>query len=146
MEREVEDFIQNLPNIDLIEYTHNKMHLPDAIQFAKCELARRKLSPEQLASLDKELHERRKKREEKIREIASEPLPPKWRVAVFLSGLYFAFPLIFFVPAWLRFREQGSEQKCKDMCTFALVGLVIQPVFILLKIPPWSFLIKLFSK
>jgi len=144
MEREVEDFIQNLPDVDLLEYTHNKTHLPDAIQFAKCELARRKITPEQLASLDKELHERRRAREEEIREIASEPLPPKWRVAVFLSGLYFAVPLIFFMPAWFRFRDQGAEQKCKDMCLFALIGFVIQPILILLKIPPWSFLVKLF--
>ena len=144
MEREVEDFIQDLPNIDLLEYTHDKTHLPDAIQFAKCELAKRKLSPEQLVELDRELHERRKAREEKIREIASEPLPPKWRVAVFFSGLYFGFPLIFFVPAWLRFRDQGAEQKCKDMCIFALIGFVVQPILILLRIPPWSWLIKLF--
>jgi hypothetical protein len=144
MEIEVEDFIQNLPDIDLLEYTHDKTHLPDALEFAKCELAKRKLSPEKLSELDKELHERRKAREEKIREIASEPLPPKWRVAVFLSGLYFAFPLIFFVPAWLRFRDQGAEQKCKDMCIFALTGFVIQPILILLRIPPWSFLIRLF--
>ena len=144
MEREVEDFIHNLPDIDLLEYTHNKTHLPDAIQFAKCELARRNFSSEQLAELNRELHKRRKAREEEIREIASTSLPPKWRVAIFLSGLYFTFPLIFFVPAWLRFREQGAEQKCKDMCIFALIGFAIQPIFILLKIPPWSFLIKLF--
>ena len=42
MEREVEDFIQKLSDIDLLEYTHTKIHLPEAIEFAKIELARRK--------------------------------------------------------------------------------------------------------
>ena len=144
MEREVEDFIKKLSDVDLLEYTHCKTHLPEAVEFAKVELARRRLPDEVIAALNKELHTRIKAREEEIREIASEPLPGKWRFVVFLSGLYFAFPLLFFIPAWLRFRDKGSEQKCKDMCVFAVAGLVIQPILVLLKIPPWSVLRRLF--
>jgi hypothetical protein len=144
MEREVEDFIQNLPDVDLLEYTHTKIHLPEAIDFAKAELVRRKLPPDVIKSLDVKLHARIKAQEEQIREIASERLPCKWKIAIFLSGLYFAFPLLFFIPAWLKYRDEGSEQKCKDMCVYAGAGFFIQIIMILLKIPPWNLLWKLF--
>jgi hypothetical protein len=143
MEREVEDFIKKLSNVDLLEYTHCKTHLPEAVEFARVELARRRLSDDCLAALNEELHSRIKAREEEIRAIASEPLPGKWRIAVFLSGLYFAIPLLFFIPAWLRFRDKGSEQKCKDMCVFAAAGLVLEPILVLLRVPPWSVLRRL---
>ena len=144
MEREVEDFIQNLPDLDLFEYTHTKVHLPEAIDFAKAELARRKLPADVIKSLDDQLHARIKEREEQIREIASEHLSGKWKIAIFLSGLYFAFPLLFFIPAWLKYRDEGMEQKCKDMYVYASVGFFIQIIMILLKIPPWNMLWKLF--
>lgn len=144
MEREVEDFIKKLSNVDLLEYTHCKTHLPEAVEFAKVEFARRKLSEEEITSLNEELHSRIKAREEEIREVASEPLPGKWRLAVFLSGLYFAFPLLLFVPAWLKCRDEGSEQKCKEMCVFAGAGFVVGVIMVLLRIPPWSIVRRLF--
>ncbi len=144
MEREVEDFIQNLPDVDLLEYTHTKVHLPEAVDFARAELARRKLPPETIKKLNNELQVRIKAREEQIREIASERLPGKLRILIFLSGLYFVIPLLFFIPVWLKFREDGSEQKCKDMIIFAAAGFAIQIIMILLRIPPWSIILRLF--
>ena len=144
MEREVEDFIKNLSDIDLLEYTHTKIHLPEAIDFAKVELARRKLSPEEITALNDELHARIKAREEQIREITSEPLSGKWRIAFFLCGLYFAIPLIFFMPAWCKFRKEGYEQKCRDMCVFTAAGFIVAVILVILRIPPWSLLLRLF--
>ena len=144
MEREVEDFIQKLPDIDLLEYTHCKIHLPEAVEFAKVEFAKRKLPLERIKALNKQLQVRIKAQEEHIRKIASEPLPGKWRIAVFLSGLYFVVPLLFFVPAWLKFRDHGSEQKCKDMFIFAAAGIILEPLLIFLHIPPWSLILRFF--
>ena len=144
MEREVEDFIKKLSNIDLLEYTHTKIHLPEAVEFAKVELARRKLSPKAIKALNEKLHARIKAREDQIREIASEPLGGKWRIAVFLGGLYFAIPLLFFLPALLKFREEGSEQKYKDMYVFAGAGFVLAVILVFLRIPPWSLIKRFF--
>jgi hypothetical protein len=144
MEREVEDFIQNLPDVDLIEYTHTKIHLPEAVDFARVELAKRRLPPETIKKLNNELQTRIKAREEQIREIASERLSGKLRILVFLSGLYFVIPLLFFIPVWLKFREDGSEQKCRDMMIFAAAGFAVQIIMILLRIPPWSIVLRLF--
>lgn len=144
MEREVEDFIQNLPDVDLIEYTHTKIHLPEAVDFAKAELAKRRLPANVVTKLNEEVHARIKAREEQIREIASERLSGKLRILAFLSGLYFVIPLLFFIPAWLKFREEGSEQKCKDICIFAAAGFVLQIIMIALRVPPWSIILRLF--
>ena len=84
MEREVEDFIQKLSDIDLIEYTHTKIHIPEAVYFAKVELAKRKIPPEIMKKLNDEWHERIKAQEAEIRHIASEPLPGKMKILVFL--------------------------------------------------------------
>lgn len=144
MEREVEDFIQNLPDVDLLEYTHTKVHLPEAVDFAKAELARRRLPLEKITKLNSELQTRIKAREEQLRETVSERLGGKLRILVFLSGLYFAIPLLFFIPAWLKFRDDGSEQKCRDMIIFAAAGFAVQIIMILLRVPPWSIVLRLF--
>ena len=144
MEREVEDFIQNLSDIDLFEYIRCKTHLPEALQFAKVEFAKRKIPQDRVNKLKRELQARIKAREEEIREMVSEPLPCKLRIPVFLSGLCLGIPLLFFVPAWLRFRNEDLEQKCKDMYIFAAIGFVIGVILMLLKVPPWGFVLKLF--
>jgi len=77
---------------------------------------------------------------------ASEPLPTGWRVAVFLCGLFFGIPLLLFLPAWLRFREEGARRKNRDMWIFALVGLILQAVAVVFHIPPWSWLQVWLSK
>ena len=144
MEREVENFIQNLPDIDLLEYTRCKTHLPEAVQFEKIEFAKRKLPQERINKLKKELLARIKAREEEIREMVSEPLPCKLRIPVFLSGLFLAIPLLFFVPLWLRFRNEDLEQKCQDMYIFAGIGFAIGVILMLMKIPPWGFVMRIF--
>lgn len=144
MEREVEDFIQKLSDIDLIEYTHTKIHLPEAVYFAKVELAKRKIPPETLKKLNDEWHEKIKAQEAEIRHIASEPLPGKLKILVFLCGLYLALPLLFFIPIWCKYQNEGSEQKCRDMYIFAGAGFILQITMLVLKIPPWSWLLKIF--
>ena len=144
MEREVEDYIHSLSDIDLLEYTRCKTHLPEALEFARVELARRHLTPERLTDLEKQLQKRIKARAEAAEAIAAEPLPFKWRLAVFLSGLYLGIPLVFYVPAWLKFREEGADRKYRDMWVFALAGFALQPIFFFLRIPPWSWLARLF--
>ncbi len=144
MERQVENYIHNLPDVDLLEYTRNFDHLPEAREFARIELADRHFSPDHLAELEKELRHRQQVRREQERLIAAEPLNTEWRIVIFLCGLYFGIPLLFFIPAWQRFREEGAYRRNKDMCTFAVAGFAAIPILMLLRIPPWSWLIKLF--
>ncbi len=144
MERQVEDYIQSLSDIDLLEYTRVDTHLPEAIEFAKIELADRHLTTDRLAALEKELEQREKAREEQARARAAEPLSFDWRLAVFLCGIYCGIPLLLFIPAWCKLREEGAYQKNKDMWVFAVAGFCVQPILILLRIPPWSWLAKLF--
>jgi len=144
MERQVEDYIQSLSDTDLLEYTRADTHLPEAIEFAKIELADRHLTSDRLAALEKELKQREKAREEKARAVAAEPLSFHWRLAVFLCGIYCGIPLLLFIPAWCKFCREGALQKNKDMWVFALAGFCIQPILILLRIPPWGWIAELF--
>ncbi|MFC1634836.1 hypothetical protein ACFL5Z_08340 [Planctomycetota bacterium] len=144
MERQVEQFIQSLSDVDLLEYTRTPTHLPEALEFARIELADRHLSNNRVAELEKQLQERAQALEEEAKAIAAQPLIWEWRIAILLSGLYFGIPLLFFVPTWLKFRNEGSDRKYKEMWHYALIGFCIQPILILLRIPPWSWLTKLF--
>lgn len=144
MEMQVEVYIHSLSDIDLLEYTRTETHLPEALEFARVELADRHLTPNHLTALEKQLQQREKAREEAAQAVASEPLNSEWRLAVFLCGVYFGIPLLFFIPAWLRFHKEGAHRKNKDMCVFALAGFCLLPILALLRIPPWSWLAKLF--
>ncbi len=144
METQVEKYIHNLPDIDLLEYSRIKTHLPEALEFARIELADRHFTSEHLTDIEEQLQQRAKELEEAARAVAAEPLSYEWRLAVFLCGLYSGIPLVFFYPAWQKFREKGAEQKFKDMWLYALIGFCCQPVIILLGISPWNWLAKLF--
>jgi hypothetical protein len=144
MERQAEQYIHGLSDIDLLEYTRTETHLPDALEFARIELAERHLAAKRLAELEKQLQQREKARQEAAQARAAQPLPADWRFAVFLCGLYFGLPLIFFVPAWRRFRDQGFHRKYKDMWKYALAGFCLQPILLVLRLPPWSWLLSLF--
>jgi hypothetical protein len=144
MERQVEQYIHGLPDVDLLEYTRTGTHLQEALDYAKLELADRRLNSDRLAVLEKQLQQRQEARRQAAEARAAEPLIWKWRIAVFLSGLYFGLPLIFFVPAWLKFRDEGYSKKHKDMWVSALASFCFQPLLILLHLPPWSWLISLF--
>jgi hypothetical protein len=144
MERQVEVYIHNLPDADLLEYTRTQTHLPEALEFAKIELADRHFTSGHLAELDEQLRQRQIKQEEAARAAAAEPLSFEWRLAVFLCGLYSGIPLVFFYPAWRKFREKGALKKFKDMWVYALVGFCFQPILICLRISPWNWLADLF--
>ncbi len=144
MERQAEQYIQSLSDIDLLEYTRTPTHLPEALEFANIELTGRHLAAEKLANLEEELKKRREVRAAEAQARACEPLEWEWRIAVFLCGLYFAVPLLFAVPSWLRYRSEGSDRKYKEMWISALSGFCMQPLLICLRIPPWSWLISLF--
>jgi len=144
MERHVEKYIHNLPDIDLLEYTRTRTHLPEALEFAQLELADRHFTPEHISELEEQLHQREIEREQAAQAIAAEPLSFEWRLAVFLCGLYSGIPLVLFYPAWRRFREKGAYQKIRDMGFYALVGFCLQPILICLRISPWNWLAKLF--
>ena len=143
MERQVEKYIHNLPDIGLLEYTRAKIHLPEALEFARIELADRHFTSEHLSDLEEQLRQRAKEREEAAQAVAAEPLSFEWRLAVFLCGLYSGIPLVFFYPAWQKFREKGADRKFKDMWVYALIGLFSQPILIFLRISPWNWLAKL---
>jgi hypothetical protein len=140
MERQVEQFIQGLSDLELIKYTRTAAHLPEALEFAKVELAGRYLPSDHLKDIDEQLKLRREAREEEARIIAAEPLNWEWRTVAFLSGLYFAIPFLFFIPAWRRFRDEGADKKYKNMWVCALIGFCLQPILVLVHIPPWSWL------
>ena len=144
MERQAEQYIQSLSDIDLLEYTRTTTHLPDALEFARIELSGRHLAADRLASLEEELKQRQEARSAEAQARAREPLAWEWRIAVFLCGLYFAIPLLCAVPSWLRYRNEGSDQKYKEMWISALVGFCLQPILMCLRIPPWSWLTSLF--
>jgi hypothetical protein len=144
MERQVEQFIQSLSDVDLLEYTRTQTHLPEALEFARVELADRRLSPDRVAELENELQERAQALEEEAQRKAAEPLIWEWRIVILLCGLYFGIPLLLFVPSWKKYREKGADQKYKDMWHYGLIGFCLQPILILFRIPPWSWLIKVF--
>jgi len=140
MERQVEQYIQGLSDLELVEYTRTAAHLPEALEFARVELAGRELPCDRLSDLDEQLRQRKKACKEEARTIAAEPLNWEWRIAAFLCGVYFAIPFLIFVPAWRKFREEGAEQKYKEMWVSALIGFCLQPILVLVRIPPWSWL------
>ena len=144
MERQVEEYIKGLSDINLFEYTRTDTHLSEALEFAKIELVDRHLSSQRLDELEKQLQQRAKAREEAAKAAAAEPLNWEWRLAIFLSGMCCGIPLLFFIPAWLRFRKEGAHRKYKDMWIYAVVGLCLEPILICLRIPPWSWLAALF--
>jgi hypothetical protein len=144
MERQVETYIHNLPDVDLLEYSRTQTHLPEAIDFARIEMSDRHFTPEHLNELEEKLRQKAIEQEEAEKAVAAEPLSLEWRLAVFLCGLYSGIPLVFFYPAWQRFREHGQDQKFKDMWIYALIGLCCQPIPICLRISPWNWLITLF--
>ncbi len=140
MERQVEQYIHELSDVELLEYTRTAKHLPEALEFARVELAERHLPSDRLTDLDKQLQQLAKEREEEARAIAAEPLNWEWRIATFLCGVYFAIPFLLFVPAWRKFREEGADRKYKEMWVSVLIGFCLQPILVLVRIPPWSWL------
>ncbi len=143
MERQVEQYIHGLSDVELLEYTRTVTHLPEAIEFARVELAERHISPDHLTDLAEQLQQRARRREELARAVAAEPLHWEWRIACFLSGLYLAIPFLLFVPAWHRFRDQGAERRYKEMWVSAAIGFCLQPILVLARIPPWSWVTSL---
>ena len=143
MERQVEKYIHNLPDVDLLEYTRTKTHLPEALEFARIEMADRHFSSEHIRELEQKLEQKEKEREAAVQAVAAEPLSLEWRLAVFLSGLYAGIPLVFFYHSWRKFRERGADRKFKDMWIYALVGFCLQPILIFLRISPWNWLIAI---
>jgi hypothetical protein len=144
METQVEKYIHNLPDIDLLEYTRTETHLPEALEFARIEMADRHFTSEYISELEEQLRQRAIALEEAAQAVATEPLNFEWRLAVFLSGLYSGIPLVLFYPAWRKFREQGADRKFKDMWVYALIGFCLQPILICLRISPWNWLIAIF--
>lgn len=143
METQVEKYIHNLPDIDLLEYTRTQTHLPESLEFARIEMADRHFTSEHISELEEQLRQRAMACEEAAQAVAAEPLCFEWRLAVFLSGLYSGIPLVFFYPAWRKFREQGAGRKFKDMWVYALIGFCLQPILICLRISPWNWLIAI---
>ena len=144
MERQVEQFIHSLSDLDLLEYTRTAKHLPESLEFARIELSDRHLAVARIAQLDEQLHQREEAARQAAEVRAAEPLPWEYRVGVFVCGLYLGLPLIFFFHTWRRFRDEGFSKKYKDMWVSALVGFCLQPILILLGLPPWSWLAGLF--
>ncbi len=144
MDRQVEDYIHGLSDLELLEYSRTTTHLPEALEFAREELTDRHLSPDRMSNLEKQLQQRAKEREEQALAIANEPLHWEWRVACFLSGLYMAIPFVLFVPAWHRLRDEGGERRYKEMWIAVMIGFCLQPILVLVGIPPWSWIIELF--
>ena len=144
MERQVETYIHSLPDVDLLEYTRTQTHLPEALDFARIEMADRHFTPEHINELEEQLRHKAIEQGETVKKVATEPLSIEWRLAVFLCGLYSGIPLVLFYPAWRRFSEQGQDKKLKDMWIYALIGLCCQPILICLRISPWNWLATLF--
>ncbi len=144
MERQSEQYIHELSDVELLEYTRTVTHLPEALEFARVELAERHLSADCLTDLDEQLQQQARERLEHAREVAAEPLHWEWRIACFLSGLYLAIPFLLFVPAWHRFRDEGAERRYKEMWVCALIGFCLQPILVLVRIPPWDWVRSLF--
>jgi hypothetical protein len=144
MERQVETYIHNLPDVELLDYVRTETHLPEALEFAKIEIADRHFTSEHLNELEEQLRQREIKKQEEAEAVAAEPLSLEWRLAVFLCGLYTGIPLVFFYPTWRKFYEEGKERKFKDTWIYALIGFCCQPILICLRISPWNWVATLF--
>ncbi len=144
MERQVEQYIHGLSDVELLEYTRTVTHLPEALEFAKIELAERHFSSDRLTDLDEQLQQRAEEHEEQARVVAAEPLNWEWRIACFLCGLYLAIPFLLFVPAWHKFRDEGAECRYRQMWISVLIGFCLQPILVLVRIPPWTWVRSLF--
>ena len=136
MNREIEDHIRGLSDIELLEYTKIDTYLPEAIEFARQELGARNLSPEQLSALEAELLQER----QQLKEIDHAPLSNFSRVSIFICGLFFGLPWIIFFPLWHRFQEEGTRRKKKEMWIIGFLGFAFGFVAAVLRIPPWSWL------
>jgi hypothetical protein len=147
MKKEIEQYILNLSDIDLLEYvkTGTESYTPEAIAFAEQELSRRGVTGNLLRAHEEQLAKRIDERKEEAKATSMEPLGTGYRIAVFLCGLFFGIPLLLFVPSWLRFREEGAKRKNRDMWLFALAGVALQIPMVWLNLPPWSWLIGLMS-
>jgi len=140
MEMQVEQFIHGLSDLDLLEYARNEAHLPESLEFACIELADRHLSAARIAQLEEQLRRREEAERQAAEARAAEPLLWEYRVGVFLCGVYFGLPLVFFFHTWRRFRDEGYTRKYKQMWIIALAGFCLQPILMLLRLPPWSWL------
>ena len=69
MERQVEKYIHDLPDIDLLEYARTETHLPEALEYAQIELTDRHFSPEQLTDIEEQLQQRAKEQEEEAQAV-----------------------------------------------------------------------------
>ncbi len=171
MHKELESHIRSLSDTHLVEYTRMDTYLPEAIQFAKDELARRNLGPERLAEIEKALDNRAKAEvEEERTAAASKPLAFEWRLWAFLYGLGNAvlglflmipftvweryvvallwdvgLPGLVLATVWLRLSKEGARHKIRDTCIFFFLGLLLAIFFAWMNIPPWTWLRSLTS-
>ena len=134
MDQEIEEHIRSLSDIELLEYTKRDTYLPEAKEFARQELAERRLAPEQLSALKNELSNEA----QLATEIEHTPLSNFWRISVFLCGLFIGVPLIIFIPIWLRLRDEGARRKYKEMWIIGIIGLALGILATVLGLPPWS--------
>lgn len=138
MDQEIEEHIRSLSDIELLEYTKMDTYLPEALDYARQELAKRRLEPDQLTALENELLSEALL----AKEIEKKPLSNFWRISVFLCGLFFGLPLIIFIPVWLRLQDQGARRKQKEMWIIGLIGLALGILATVLGLPPWSWLAR----
>ncbi|MFC1793817.1 hypothetical protein ACFL3Q_09555, partial [Planctomycetota bacterium] len=63
MERQVEKYIHNLPDVDLLEYARTETHLPEALEFAQIELSDRHFTSDHISELEQQLQQRTREQE-----------------------------------------------------------------------------------
>lgn len=114
------DYISDLSDGELIEYVLEGIYEPDAIAFARQEIERRQLDPQQMQQLEAVAQERVDAKRAHIAEVMNEPLGCTGRTLAFMGGFFMGFTLHFII--WIVLDRKCETRKQKDIREFALAG------------------------
>jgi hypothetical protein len=128
----VREYISGLSDADLIEYSLNTDYEPDAITFARQEIDRRKLSPEDVAVLEAEANQRIELRQREIAAAAERPLSKSGKTLAFVSGFIILFGNFPRFLANTKFETKGELRKVREVRRFATYGRIAFAAAVLL--------------
>ena len=139
-QEQTKEYISNLSDLELIEYIKEGIYEPEAIEFAKQEVAARNLDPQRLAELESSAQLKNETLRAQVAEAAERPLGKLGKVLAIIGGLnMLGIGGICLLIAWGQFRERGERLKIKEMWRRAMYGFVVMwLILILLFVIPWQ--------
>ena len=127
MKDEIKEHIRSLSNTELIEYINAPpdTYLPEAIAFAREEAEKRQISTNDLQRAEEEIADRESAKEE----VENAPLEPIWRFILFILPI----SIIFVIPVWLRFRQDGALRKIRQLWGYWFAGVALWIIILSIK-------------